>query len=79
MGAYRSRNVLDLLFSHILEREIEFVTNLIAHDPADAYSARWSQRFKAGRDHVDVTPTFTVSLAPPMLEKRQKTPSDRQQ
>src|SRR5258705_13975900 len=50
MGAYRPRYVLDLLFPHILEREIQLVAHLIAHEAADAYSARRGQRFKAGRD-----------------------------
>ena len=35
-----------------------------------------SRRFKAGLDHVDVTPTFAVSRAPPMLERARETSSD---
>src|ERR1041385_7003221 len=60
MGAYRPRNVLDLLFPHILEREIELVAHLIAHDAADAYSARRGQRFKACRDIDAITVNIRV-------------------
>src|SRR5437868_15055295 len=35
-----------------------------------------SRRFKAGPDHVDVTSTFAVSDAPPMLERMRETSSD---
>jgi hypothetical protein len=36
-------------------------------------------RFKPPLDHVDVTSTFAVSRALPVLEKARETPSDLQQ
>src|SRR5262252_9209909 len=36
MGGYWPGDVLDLLFAHILERKIELIAHLIAHDAADA-------------------------------------------
>jgi hypothetical protein len=35
-----------------------------------------AQRFKHTFDHIDVTSTFTVSGAPPVLESQANAPSD---
>src|ERR1700730_10885715 len=43
---HRPGDVLYLLFAHVFEGEIELVTYLIAHDPADADPARLGERFE---------------------------------
>jgi hypothetical protein len=50
MGAHRPGDVLDLLLAHVLEREIELVSHLIAHDAAGTDATRLRQGFEAGRD-----------------------------
>ena len=55
IGAYRPGDVLDLLLAHVLERDGELVAHLIAHHPADADAAWFSQGLKARRDVDTVT------------------------
>ncbi len=43
-------DVLDLMLAQILEAEIDFVADLVAHDPADADPARLGQGFEPRRD-----------------------------
>src|SRR5262249_1245493 len=50
VDAHRSSNVLDALLAHILERAIELVAHLIAHDPAEADATRLSKGFQSRRD-----------------------------
>jgi hypothetical protein len=38
MGRHWPGDVLDLLFAHVLERKIELIAHLVAHDAADADS-----------------------------------------
>jgi hypothetical protein len=47
---HRPRNVLYLLFSQILESEIELVAHLITNNPADADPAWLGEGFKSRRD-----------------------------
>src|SRR5689334_16596334 len=47
---HRPRDVLDLLLTHILKAEIDFVAHLVAHNLADANSARFGQGFQARGD-----------------------------
>jgi len=49
-GPHRPRDVLDLLFAHVLEGDVELVADLVAHHPADADSARLGQGFETGGD-----------------------------
>src|SRR6266699_7349550 len=50
VNAHRPRDILDLLFTHIPEREVELVAHLVAHDPTDANPARLGQRFESSGD-----------------------------
>src|SRR5208283_3601428 len=50
IDTHRPGNVFDVLLAEILECEIELVTDLVAHDPADADSAGLGQGFEAGGD-----------------------------
>src|SRR6516164_1999035 len=50
VDAYWPGDVLDLLRAHVLEREAEFVTDLVAHDPADADPTGLGQGFEPCRD-----------------------------
>src|SRR5262249_36167261 len=54
MGGYWPGDVLDLLFAHILERKIELIAHLIAHDAADAHPPRPRKSFEPRRD-IDAT------------------------
>jgi hypothetical protein len=55
MGTHRPRNVLDLVFAHILERKIELIAHLIMHDAADPDAAWLRQGFETRRDVDAVT------------------------
>src|SRR5215469_2065156 len=50
MDRYRPGDVLDLVFAHVLERKMELVAYLIAHDTADADAPRLRQGFETRRD-----------------------------
>jgi hypothetical protein len=50
MDTHRSRNVLDLLLTQVLEREGEFVANLVADNAADANPAGLGSGFEPCRD-----------------------------
>ena len=50
IGTHRPGDVLDLLLTHVLERDGELVAHLVAHHPADADAARFGQGFEARRD-----------------------------
>src|SRR5262249_36140285 len=54
MGGYWPGDVLDLLFAHILERKIELIAHLIAHDAADADPPWLPYSFETGRE-IDAT------------------------
>ena len=56
-----ARDILDLLRAEILEGEAQLVEDLIAHDPADADSARVGQRFEARR-HIDAIAEDVVAV-----------------
>src|SRR5260370_40535359 len=62
VDAYRSRDVLDLLLAHVLERKGELVAHLITHDPADADPSWLGQGFEPRRDinsvAVDIAPVL---------------------
>src|SRR5262249_49382822 len=63
---HRPGDVLDLLLAQILKREVELVTHLIVHHPADANPARLGESFEARSDvdpvAVDV-PLFDDDIA----------------
>src|SRR4029077_10230976 len=50
IGTHRAGDVLDLLLTHVLERDGELVAHLVAHHPADADAAWFGQGFEARRD-----------------------------
>src|SRR5215471_18692677 len=60
MDRYRSRDVLDLAFAHILKRKIELIAHFIAHNAADADAPWLRQGFETRRDvdavAIDVLP-----------------------
>jgi hypothetical protein len=37
---YRAGNILEALFAHVVEGEVELVANFVAHYPANADAAR---------------------------------------
>jgi hypothetical protein len=47
---HRPGDILDLLLAPVLERKIELVAHLVAHDPADGDPAGLGQRFEASRN-----------------------------
>jgi hypothetical protein len=55
-------DILDLLLTHVLEREGEFVAHLVADDAADANSAGFRQGFEPCRDidpvAIDIAPVL---------------------
>ena len=61
MGAHRPRNVLDLLFTHVLEGEGKLVAYLVAHHAADADTTRLRQGFEAS-GHVDAVAEDVVAI-----------------
>ena len=61
MNAHRTRDIFDLLFAHVFEREIELVADLVAHHPADANTPRRGERLKARRD-IDTVPVDVVAV-----------------
>ena len=75
MSAHRPGDVLDLLLAHVLEREIELVAHLIAHDAADADAARLRQGFEAGRD-VDPVAIDVLVVADDVAEVQPDTKLD---
>src|SRR6516225_639153 len=56
-------NVLELLFTYVLERDVELVAHLVVHDSADTDPARLGERFEAGRDVDPVAGGFDNSTA----------------
>jgi predicted RNA methylase len=58
--AHRPGDVLNLLFAHILEREVQFVPYLIAHHAAGANAAWLGQRLEAGGDIDPVTEDVAI-------------------
>src|SRR6516162_2422601 len=60
-------NVLELLFTYVLERDVELVAHLVVHDSADTDPARLGERFEAGRD-VDPVAEDVASVADDVSE-----------
>jgi hypothetical protein len=52
------------VLAHILERNIEVVANLVAHDPADADATRLCQRFERA---ATLTPSPKMSPSSMMM------------
>src|SRR5215468_1385816 len=50
MDRHRPGDVLDLVFAHVLERKMQLVAHLIAHDAADADAPGLRQGFETRRD-----------------------------
>src|SRR4029077_6585616 len=50
IDVHRAGDVLYLLLGQILEREVELVAHLVAHDPADVNPAGLGQGFETGGD-----------------------------
>ena len=57
----RTRDVLDLLYPEVLEREAELVEHLVAYRPADTDLPRQRQRLQARRD-IDAIPENVVAV-----------------
>src|SRR5258708_25119673 len=60
MDPYRSRNILDLLLAHVLERKGELVAHLITHHPADADPTGLGQGFEP---RCDIDP-IAINIEP---------------